>query len=606
MSIIHKWIIASFQVIARFFTVLFVLINTVTAQQRLECDDSGLIGFTVSSVVIKSRWISKELQKKVEETAGIGMPYNPEKAAMAVRVVDSALAAGEDKYLIGVAGSTSVLYIDNTVCDKSDQDHPNQVEIVIRSYYIRIDLYNVGNNILPVPRGIKPTLYQGVPNLLFATSPRFGFSADRVYGYSFIVQTSTDLLHLHGFKKKRKMSLLVDFALRKSIDERFRTLAGGFQLDHPIYKEEGLGWNLGAYYADQLSPMGTGDFKMQKIRAFANIDGSLKNRVLHKFILGGAYSFFTTKSNTEPNAKSENAEDNLQFHATGDGRIGNGFDRLGIWFDAGSAKDKTTNTTTSYQRLAWRLGYGISLGNTHNTIDLEASAAMGFSWGTVPIYSQFYSGNVLANFLYAPLKSELLQTFPSGPLIRGLGEREGGFKNSMGVVEGGNSYWNLSVSVAIPIVKWAKPLVPDLIVDSAEVDESGAIVKPAKTMRTKLKGMVKFAQTLIETDLVDRDGLSEEEAASKAERIIERDVRPPIYYLADRANIYSIKPVILFDLANMGKNENGNRIWGAAGLGVQLNIVNARFQIGYAHTLFPSDDNSKGNFLLRFIIQDFF
>jgi hypothetical protein len=606
MSVYNKWIAALLPVTRRMFMILLALIHTAAGQQRVECDDSGLIGFTVRSVVVKGRWISKSLRQKVEEVAGLGSPYDPLKASNAQIVVEKALAAGEDKYVIGTTGSTSVLYIDQTVCDISDFNHPKQVEIVIRAYYIRVDLYNVGNNILPVPRGIKPTLYSGVPDLLLATSPRLGFSIDRNYGYSIIVQTSTDLLHLPGFKKKKKTSLLADLAFRKSLDEPFRSLAGGVELVHPVYKEESLGWSLGTYYTDQWSPMGTGEFKMQRIRAFANIDGSLKNQALHKYVFGVAYSFSKTGFSANPNAKTQNAEDNLQLHAAGDGRLGEGFDRLSVYFDAGSSKDETTDITNSYQRLAWRLGYGISFGNSHNLVDLETSAGMGFSWGTVPAYNQFYAGNTLANFLYSPLHSAQMQSFPTGPLLRSLGEREGGFHSSTGSIEGGSSYWNLSISISIPIAKWARPLVPDLIVDSAEVDETGAIVTPAKTMRTKLKGMVRFAQTLIETDLADRDGLSDEAATAAAEKIINRDVRPAIFYLADRANVYSIKPVILFDLANMTRTGTSNTTWGAAGVGIQLNIVNARLQVGYAHTLFPSADRSKGNFLLRFNIQDFF
>jgi hypothetical protein len=107
-------------------------------------------------------------------------------------------------------------------------------------------------------------------------------------------------------------------------------------------------------------------------------------------------------------------------------------------------------------------------------------------------------------------------------------------------------------------------------------------------------------------DLVDNRGFSEEKAEAEAERIIEKDIRPAINYLADRANVYSIKPALFFDIAQMHKRVIGDKTWAAAGAGLQVNIVNARLDIGYIHTLFPKADASKGNLVLRFIVQDLF
>ncbi|MBK7432644.1 MAG: hypothetical protein IPI66_01310 [Chitinophagaceae bacterium] len=107
-------------------------------------------------------------------------------------------------------------------------------------------------------------------------------------------------------------------------------------------------------------------------------------------------------------------------------------------------------------------------------------------------------------------------------------------------------------------------------------------------------------------DLVDRVGLSEEKADEEATRIVNKEIRPAINYIADRANVYSFKPLLFFDLAQVSAPNAGSRFWGAAGAGIQLNIVNARLDIGYIHTLFPATERRTGNIILRFTVQDVF
>ncbi len=79
-----------------------------------------------------------------------------------------------------------------------------------------------------------------------------------------------------------------------------------------------------------------------------------------------------------------------------------------------------------------------------------------------------------------------------------------------------------------------------------------------------------------------------------------------IAFVTDRANVFSFKPVLLFDMAGMRQAGVGQRTWAGAGVGFQVTIVIARLQVGYLHTVYPSSEASKGNFFLQFVFQNFY
>jgi hypothetical protein len=62
-----------------------------------------------------------------------------------------------------------------------------------------------------------------------------------------------------------------------------------------------------------------------------------------------------------------------------------------------------------------------------------------------------------ASFLYDELSATTTTRFPYGPLIRSLGQSQGGIGNS---VLGGTSYWHANVNVSIPVPAWSRPLIP--------------------------------------------------------------------------------------------------------------------------------------------------
>ena len=89
-------------------------------------------------------------------------------------------------------------------------------------------------------------------------------------------------------------------------------------------------------------------------------------------------------------------------------------------------------------------------------------AGAGRTWGDVPGYARFFAGAPAGQFLYDELSATTVTRFPYGPLIRSLGESQGGTVNNLGnVTLGGTSYWHANVNVSIPVPAWSRSLIPD-------------------------------------------------------------------------------------------------------------------------------------------------
>ena len=593
--------------IALLFVCNLILISNVFCQ-KVACNTiTADMNFTVSPVKIIGRWVPKELQAKVEQLIGVNQAFDPSKVGLAQEMVRSEIIESEGKFAIRLLGSTSVLFVTSDVCPVSDSLGLKEVQVVIHPYYLRIDLYNIGNNILPIPRTAKPTFYKQVPSLLLATAPYFGLMNDRRFGTSAFIKTTTDLLHIPGngtssgssksplgYLGAKKLRLDFDLDFRKSFNNSFYNSSGLLQLIHPVYADSTIGWSLGIIYAKNLLPLNINDYNRESTKMFAAIHGNGKKSFLSKYRVSAGVEF--SQNNYTPlNNKIQNAETGYEFSALIDGRVAKGLSRMGIWFNAGIPKNNIN--LKPYQRIAGKYGYAVSIGRGHNNVDVAATLGFGYTWATPPTYSEYFADNTASDFLYVPLNSFSNMPFPEGPVIRSLGQREGGFSSAFNSVSGGTSYWGLNLNFSIPISKWSSPLIPDIVI----LDEPRRI-----TIRSAVKSSVKDAINSIADDLENNGGLSFDEAGTAAEHIVDKDIKPTIDYLADRANIYSIKPEFFFDLGQIYKQGVGDKIWAASGAGLQLNIVNAKLEIGYVQTLFPKSDISKGNFLMRFSVQNFY
>ena len=78
-------------------------------------------------------------------------------------------------------------------------------------------------------------------------------------------------------------------------------------------------------------------------------------------------------------------------------------------------------------------------------------------------------------------------------------------------------------------------------------------------------------------------------------------------YITDHANIYAIKPIVMFDAARLSAPEaTHERTRLALGDGLQLTVVVAKFEVGYLRTLNRALGDQRGNFVVRMIFEKFF
>lgn len=567
--------------------------DIVHAQTHFPCNTiTEEMGFTVRSVQIQGRWVPQNLQKRVEQIIGVGERFSPTTIIPGTVEIRKELVQQEENNL--ARGASSVLYIDANTCDVSDDSNPKQVEITFRPYYLRVDLINVGNNVLPIPRVNTPTFSAGVPPALLATSPIVSFSSDRNYGQSLHLNTKTDLLNLPidntTEKRNRSNALNMSLNARRSLSEPFYNFNTALEYTNPDYSGQ-IGHNFSVVYSNQFEPLGEGENWREQVQIAGGIQRKLDQSLIRAYVIGGNVKFLDNSFTPRYSDSIQNSETGLNLYTVTDSRIGNGFARFGAWFDAGFPSE-----TSSYQRLALQTGYATEIGSGHNTVGLQLMAGSGYAWGEPPEYSRFFGGASASNYLYEQLNSAQLREFPSGPILRSFGEQQVGLRDRNGFVIGGNFYWHLNINLTFPISQWSKPLIPDIAIDDR------------RTLRSALKGQVRSAQNGIIEDLVENQGYPDnEETEAIAERIVNRDIAPTVNYLADRANIYAIKPMLLFDVAQIsGNNGLGSRTWAAMGAGIQVNVVTGRLETGYMQTITPASDSSNGNFFLRIVFQDFF
>ncbi|HZE69894.1 MAG TPA: hypothetical protein VE135_10270 [Pyrinomonadaceae bacterium] len=116
-------------------------------------------------------------------------------------------------------------------------------------------------------------------------------------------------------------------------------------------------------------------------------------------------------------------------------------------------------------------------------------------------------------------------------------------------------------------------------------------------------------------ELMKKDpNLTEDEAAvlgapiaeEKAKKIVERDVAPNIRFIARHANLFALKPLLMFDYAQIGGTSGRSLRRYAVGGGVQIVIILARAEIGYMKTISRVGGEPTGNVVLRLTFQNLF
>ncbi|HEX5875728.1 MAG TPA: hypothetical protein VFY60_13860, partial [Pyrinomonadaceae bacterium] len=280
-----------------------------------------------------------------------------------------------------------------------------------------------------------------------------------------------------------------------------------------------------------------------------------------------------------------------------------------------------------------------------STIGLEVLAGAGRTWGDVPAYARFFGGSPSGQFLYDELSARNVTRFPFGPVLRSLGKNEAGIQAG-NITLGGTSYWHANVNLSIPVPGWSRPLIPHEWVAVSSMREGDEEFKGhvpdgadiCRDLKSTVKTLVRVSGMNLMMSQQARDQLTDQEktdlrlvnkpnrtpeeerrlqaatdALAAAKLKVEPEIRslfnneilPITDFIADYANIFAVKPLLLLDVSHLGSGFTTPTRYGAGG-GVQLDIVMARFEFGYVAALNRAPGDPRGNFFGRLVLRRLF
>lgn len=471
------------------------------------------------------------------------------------------------------------------------------VDVEVSPYAISTDPVFMGSILLPLPRSNEFSFLGHVPRPLRLLNPKFGFGHDKELGASPEFEISTELLTLGNVlatepAEARRTSLMFKSRGTKSVGERFySTLAElSFLARQPTKYVESvvITANFEADSRPELKAVHLNNALRLGGHLALNPELGLVNRVMVAAAYRRSQHRFSGDAIRPEFSTSENS---YEANALLDGRVFSGFARLGLWLDGSTP----ANTNQSYSRFAGLIGYEKEVPVGEHTIGVEALFGFGKASDRTPDYALFYGGNSLGSFLYQDSNDPTMTAMPSGPLLRSFGKNQAGFIVGVGPSVGANSYEHFNLSVSIPIPGLSRPLIPDEVV----------IANPRKTLRSLINFAVNSGQEALSLNLQD-EGLSEEEADKEAAKVFGQ-IRPGVGFLTNYGKVYSLKPMLMFDQARLGRaNSGGAQSRYAIGGGLQFTMVVAKFEAGYMHSIGSFRHDSRGNFVLRLVFQNLF
>jgi len=536
--------------------------------------------YKVSSLTVKGRNVgSLALPLKV------GDLWTPEKQFEVLEAIRDAFANDPlQDHLFNQAGEVGVFYVD--VKEEKDET-AHTVKLTFNPLQVRLSLTKLGNNVMPIPRSPSPSRYEAVPAPLLALNPTYGLTYDRAFGTSIGGGIDSDLLTLPDvFRGKPAPDtdhhLNARLSGAKSFDEFYRAHGS---LDYSLRRFGATlqELSLGGGYDGVKEPLATSTHTENS--GGANIGGTLRLASHTRLTLGTGFRHADdlledaagrTRTATEVQPNRFLLESLLP-------RPFGGFLRLGLWEDNGW----TDEGFGAHQRLAARIGYAREFAIAQNqTIGLELLAGGGRLWGDAPSSRRFFGGNDSGQFLYDSVNSPGLASMPGGPLIRSFGEGQAIGKGG-GAARGGDSFWHVNLNLTIPIRRFSFPLIPD--------DEE---------VRSMLRNGINVSGRNFLISALKQQGMSRDEAVAEADRTLGA-IRPATDFIIDEANFYAIKPLFMFDAGGLSGAGN-DATWTAAGGGIQLTVVTAKFEVGYMHTLSGPISGARGSVFLRLVFQNLF
>ena len=469
----------------------------------------------------------------------------------------------------------------------------------------------------------------------------------------------------------RDTKLLLNVKAQKSIDKSFYNTDTGLVFSRAKALKRFQNLVLETNFIANNRPQGEGTFLQNSVTAGGSTDVRVKIGPFRLINLGGKYRwssnrFFRTSTTSE--LTSENAMEGRVF---ADGNLKNGLLRASVWFDsgwpsvrsdnyqrlavvAGYSKEFVMPRKKEYHKIALfgsecYTPYEETPKTNDPAIGVEVLAGAGRAWGKVPEYARFYGGNSSTNFLYDEPSSQNLVAFPGGPLLRSAKRQQAGILTGSGSIFGGTSYWHFNANVSLPIPGWSQPLIPAELVGSTprqknETELDGKVPEGelvCRDLKFQIKSQVRKGGRELLLARVAHDALSKAEQdalrrsprdpnlsaaelqavndataayqaakkrlAPEVDRTIQEEIAPITDFIADHADIYSIKPLMMVEAARLDAPDaiRSRTRYGFGG-GLQVNVVTVRFEAGYLFAANRLPGDGHGNFVFRMVFRRFF
>jgi len=465
------------------------------------------------------------------------------------------------------------------------------VTLRVDVYSVQIPSMDVAPLNLSAPHASTDTYLDGVPGALLALSPKAGLGTDAALGTTLRVATQTDLAQMMAAFRGNPATSAKGGAHRYGA----QVAAAGFRAVDAGYYSGSVGLNAnltlhGALkqakaefnYSADLRPLGEGKVRSNTLKAGLSATVLVGQPVVRTLLLRGAYNHSASAVVGGGEAAGLH-EDGLLAQLATDGVFQSATVRSSVWFQRNS-----TVANQSERKLVVRAGLerGIPV-RLHETVDFALLGGYGRADGMVPAQDRFAGGSTGASFLDERLDSAAMAEIPTGPIQRSFGAGRLDWVGSA-ATSGEQSFGHANLTVGIP-VGLSRPLIP--------VFE----VFDGKTVADVLKARVD-KDNLLEASL-KAQGYSDADAKREQDRVM-NSVRPAVHYIADQANLWSVKPIVLVDWARVrvGSSDAASRT--GLGGGVQFGVVTAQFQAAYIHSV--GGGPSAGNFVFRLSFQNLF
>lgn len=528
-----------------------------------------------NQVIIEGRW-----EGKLELPLEPGDPLTAEKASAALNTLREAISRSSPSYFNAV-GEMHVL----TVTGDCERQPDGSVNFILKPRFAGLSVVRMGDNVLPIARWREPRPYKEISPIVRTLQPSLGAGFDDVAGTELSAAVNPRLYQKAGTAASpNEHDLTAELSATHSIDES------------PHSDVARLAWNwrkpsghlrsvtLSAHYADERELLDDRTHDRDARGAAVGLMFKLKPNT--RFYVDAGYA--NQHERLSGTTTSDDVWSTRMLYETIP-RPMLGFARASLW----------TNDASGYRQLMARAAYGKEWSLRPNqNLGIEVTLGGGKSWGDVPDYARFHGGSAQQEFLYEDATSSSMLSAPGGPILRSFGTNGAHLASATGASIGGTRFWHVNVDLALPIARWSMPLIPNESSDITLLDSDEPL-----TIKQIMQNQVESGPNFLQPILVQR-GLSPEEAEKQAAEVFE-EIAPAARYVINDANIFSVKPMVLFDVAGLSDGSS-SETWAAVGLGVQVTIVTARFEAGYSQTISGPTLGSRGAPFARLVFQRLF